>query len=111
MIFQSVEFDNFLKSLAATRKQVAEIMSAAAGVDELSEATMLLMFQSFYNVLLTVKEPKDRMEFSKDLKELISALNTRRDIDRKAHATSERSAREPLDKNSLADIEQKLKLL
>ena len=109
MHFDSKEFKEFLGQLTATREQVDEIMKSSPGADVISEVSMILVFQSLFDVLMETKIPAERLKLADMLKDIFSALNTRRDIERKsANASSEKT---PLDVQSMSDLSQKLKLL
>lgn len=111
MIFDDKQFSTFLQNLSATKQQVEQIMASTPGADALSEAAMVLVFQSLFNVLMTTQEPKERLELAGTLKDIFSALNTRRDIERKSKNASDSASKAPLDTESLADLQARLKLL
>lgn len=111
MDFDPAQFQAFLRELTRTREQVADILQSSPGADALSEAAMILAFQSLFDVLMTQREPSDRIELTGKLKDLVAALNTRRDIERKAQLHQPESAKSPLDAAGMTDLSQKLKLL
>ena len=110
MNFDATEFKNFLAQLTATRQQVQSIMSSTPGADFISETILVLIFQSLFDVLMTTKDPEKRLEYIGKIKDLVSTLNTRRDIERKSQNSSEKN-KAPLDAASVADLEERLKLL
>ena len=112
MQFDAAQFNDFLKQLTATREQVDSIIKSAVTADEISEVSMILMFQSLFDVLMTIKEPKERLEFASTLKELFSSLNARRAVELKSKPADDKPAeKKSLDGESLKEIETKLKLM
>lgn len=112
MQFNSSEFENFLQRLGDAKAQVDSILEGSIGADKISEASMLLVWHSLFDVLLTVEKPEDRLKFSVTMKEMFSALNSRRANERKTSKSDEAAAaKPPLDPETFTDLQEKLKLL
>jgi hypothetical protein len=113
MRFPPIEFENFLARLADAKDQVNGILNSSIGCDKLSEATMLLYWHSMFDVLLTMEDPKERVEYATKIKEMFSALNARRAVELKAKNDDEKNpdGQKPLDTQTFTDLQERLKLL
>lgn len=109
MHFDSQQFENFLGELARTRAQVDAIASRAAGLHELSETGMLLLWQSIFDTLMTTQEPEERLKWGALIEKVFSALTARRALELRENKTE--AAKAPLDASTMSELSQKLKLL
>ena len=111
MNFDKTQFENFLGALSATKGQVDQILANAAPSEALSEATMLLLWQSVFDAMITTPTPEERLKWASTVEKIFSALTSRRALLLKETKLSSDTSKTPLDHESLADLQARLKLL
>lgn len=111
MRFDKQQFEGFLGDIGATRAQVDAICKSAASMHELSEVGMTLLWQTIFDVMMTTRDPEERLKWGNLIEKIFSATTARRALELREKKAQEGTDADPLDAEAMNELQHKLKLL
>lgn len=80
---KNTAFDTYLREITHSRERASEILDASGGDDEISRATLLLVWQLIFERLLRDDECEDLVRLSGIVQKLFGSTNQRKTHDLK----------------------------